>query len=48
MEIVKIKKGDTELEVAKRVYDVVYAHHGFTIVEPKKPTTRKKVDKNDA
>lgn len=46
MENIKIKKGDVELKVAKRVYDVVYAYHGFAVVETKK-TTRKQSNESE-
>lgn len=46
-ESVKIKKGQTELEVAKRVYDIVYAPHGFEIVSEAKKPARKKAAQDD-
>ena len=45
-EIVKVKKGVSILEVPKRVYEVVYAHHGFEIVKPAAPK-KKGADRND-
>lgn len=47
MNLIKIKKGKVELEVVERVYNIVYAHHGFEVVTETKKPTRKKRGQND-
>lgn len=47
MDLIKIKKGEVELEVTKRAYEIVYAGHGFSVVDNKKTTSRKKHEPNN-